>query len=506
MNRKSLLLNSLLYSKPRPTGLLPLPTIFQCRFKSDSVQSRSVSKAHQPSDDDEDSGAMRRRLAQLAEEARPFKDDPLAGKILFEDETPVSQPAKVSSPPPASPHRDEEDPQKLVQQLVNKLSQGSTSEQDIYAAKYQREIAIATKIPAYASAATRDIAQGTPWTGVEPTLDAANRMLQDAHKPLKGTKSGAGAVLAPTSFAPKASVSQRLATARDKSLDYEIKHKASVKDATTSEQEKEGPTFRELYADRFAGFSAMGSDFTAIGSLATQRIEDAIARGEFKDLPGRGQKPKEDMHLSSPYIDHTEYYLNNMIKRQGAAPIWIDRQGGLTTRLADFRASLDRSWVSHVVHRIDDTGGTLAQKQARARQVAAAKGLCTWNAEWASKNRVYQTKSVESLNSAIRSYNLQAPGAARRGYLMLDKELVACYERAAAQLEPELEKFLVPKPAANALKLKGADGLPVYSNSAPSVFSKDMVQQTHAPYVIKEKGLLKGLFKNLWTVQEIKET
>ena len=285
-----------------------------------SIKFRSKSTAVNPRDEiskDEDTGYMKRRLAQLAEESRPFKDDPKAGKMYFEgeDDVPV---AEVTN-------------QQLIDRLVEKIGD---LESTTYKAKYQREIAQATKIPSYASAGARDIAMAQPWTGTETTVNAANRMLQDVYKPMASSN-----VTPPSSLRPKLSVSQRLATARDHSLDYEIKHKASL----TEEAEETGPTFKELYADRFVGHSAMVSDFTAIGSLASQRIEDAISRGEFKNLPGRGQKTEKDHNLSSPYIDHTEYYLNNMIKRQGAAPIWIDRQGGLNTKLAQLRSNLEAS-------------------------------------------------------------------------------------------------------------------------------------------------------------------
>lgn len=450
---------------------------------------------------------MRRRLAQLAEEARPSKDDPLAGKVWFADEnTPVSNPTKITAPP-GGESPDLAASQQLVASLVDKITNGgAVSEEALFAAKYQREMALATKVPDYTPASARAIAHAAPWTGTESTVDAANRMLQDAHKPLKG--STAGGDMAPKSFKPRPSVSQRLASARDQSLDYEIKHKAAV--PSSNEEETTGPTFRELYADRFAGFSALNNNFTAIDSLASQRIEDAIARGEFRDLPGRGKETEKDLHLSSPYIDHTEYYLNNMIKRQGAAPIWIDRQGGLAVRMKQFREQVGRSWVGFVVHKLDDSGGPSDAKLARARQIASSSDslrqgeVGRWTAEWERKHKEYHAKSVESINSAIRSYNLQAPGAARRGYLTLGKELAAaCQTAARTDLEPALRKFLFPAVAPAASAGKGGGAFSGGSTDAAGLFTREAFQQAHTPYAIEEKGVLKGLFKSLWTVQDI---
>lgn len=39
-----------------------------------------------------------------------------------------------------------------------------------------------------------------------------------------------------------------------------------------------------MYKDRFIGPTSFAADLSAINSLASQRIEDAIARGEFQGI------------------------------------------------------------------------------------------------------------------------------------------------------------------------------------------------------------------------------
>ena len=94
-------------------------------------------------------------------------------------------------------------------------------------------------IPAGAGRQARDLAAAQPWLGSESVADASNRMLQDAHKPMrfKGTGKGVG-IRSPgkvdtgrSSTTPKTGV--RLANARDKTSYYE-----TMKDQSMSEEER----------------------------------------------------------------------------------------------------------------------------------------------------------------------------------------------------------------------------------------------------------------------------
>lgn len=412
-----------------------------------------ANKRHKSSsvDKDEDTGYMKRRLAQLAEESRPFKDDPKAGRMYFEDEDGD------------------------IQSLIKKITDPS-NETEVFNYKHQREIAIATKIPQYAGSQTKDIALAKPWTGQEEMVDAANRMLNDAYKPLSPG-------LALPAKKSKISVSSRLANAREKSLDYKINPK-----------EEKGPTFKEIYAERFAGISSMTNDFSAIGSLATQRIEDSIARGEFKNLPGRGKPSEIDYNISSPNIDHTEYYLNNMLKRQGAMPPWIDRQGSAHRQIQEFRTNLEQSWLTHIVHHLSEH-----KSDQKSIQLNPIHHFVTRT--WKEKHKGYHQASIENLNSVIRSYNLQAPAAARRGYLTLEGEtgeFAIIIKSAVSRIDVELGRFL------NSQKIN-IEPIPTSSVnvSVKDLFKKQQYLDVPPPFEIPEKGLIKNLFKDLFKVQKI---
>lgn len=125
---------------------------------------------------------------------------------------------------------------------------------------------------------SRDIATAPQWTGVEKLEDTVLRLLDDSHKPLKPGLRGSGKV--PVDFRlkqePKIRPGQRLANARDKSSIYAIS-----KDSQMSEKEREDR--RKELKDRFTpGARSMPNSVTGLAALANERIEDAIARGQFK--------------------------------------------------------------------------------------------------------------------------------------------------------------------------------------------------------------------------------
>ena len=96
----------------------------------------------------------------------------------------------------------------------------------------------------------------------------------------------------------KPSSGQRLADARDKTSIYSIS-----KDENLSEKEKEA--IRKELKERFTpGARAMPNTISGLAALANERIEDAIARGQFKNIP-RGKGIVRDTRADNPFIDTT---------------------------------------------------------------------------------------------------------------------------------------------------------------------------------------------------------
>lgn len=302
------------------------------------------------------------------------------------------------------------------------------------------------ELPTHASQGSADIALATPWTGNEVMEDTALRMLNDASKPMKITGRATAPPLAPRAPSRKVSPGTRLANAKDRSFLY-----SNLKDNGRSDKERQ-QYFNEVKARFQPEARAVPATLTGLASLANERIEDAIARGQFKNLP-RGKQIERDYNASSPFIDTTEYLLNKMIQKQEIVPPWIEKQKELVTTVRRFRLRLRNDWMRHAARVVASAGGSLQEQVRRAEEYAAAevaevdpkpteggKRPQFRDAAWESAELAFHTLSISSMNSLTRSYNLIAPQLAQKPYYNLKRELKACFAEVAPLVGPEIRR------------------------------------------------------------------
>jgi hypothetical protein len=231
-------------------------------------------------------------------------------------------------------------------------------------------------LPASASRHTRDLASAEPWTGTESIHDASLRMLNDAHKPMRlGRPPKIPGVQPPQSIDTghkrnKGGSGLRLANARDRSSVYATLVENGDLDAADREKR-----LQEL-KDRFepGARAIVPGTIQGLASLANKRIEDAIARGQFKNIPrGKNANVEPDYNASSPFIDTTEYFMNKIIQRQEIVPPWIEKQQELTSAARKFRTRLRADWKRHAARMIASKGGSLVEQVKRAEAYAKAE-------------------------------------------------------------------------------------------------------------------------------------
>jgi hypothetical protein len=231
-------------------------------------------------------------------------------------------------------------------------------------------------LPDSAPRHTRDLATSEAWTGTESIHDASLRMLNDAHKPMRlGRPPRAPGVQMPKSVDTghkrnKEQRGVRLANARDRSGIY-----FSVKSDEEMDAEDRAKHLQEL-KDRYDPHARVivPGDISGLASLANKRIEDAIARGQFKNIPrGKGMNVERDHNANSPFIDTTEYFMNKIIQRQEIVPPWIEKQQELTAAASKFRGRLRFEWKRHAARVIASKGGSLQDQMRRAEAYAKAE-------------------------------------------------------------------------------------------------------------------------------------
>ncbi|KAK4174657.1 hypothetical protein QBC36DRAFT_333214 [Triangularia setosa] len=422
------------------------------------------------SDDEKELGPLARRLQEATEEA--LLEGGRSGRRAVLEDAGFSKELKAK--------------------LLNKLAD----------AKFQGEHSAAasalahSKIPDSAGLGTRSITATQPWTGTESTEDAVLRMLNDAHKPLApGLRGKSKIVPGPVDMRFKArsilSAGQKAAEARDKASLYTSLSTDKQKDVGLSDEEREA--MKREFRERFTpGARAMPNTITGLAALANERIENAIARGQFKHIP-RGKGVERDTRADNPFIDTTEYIMNKMIKRQDLVPPWIEKQQELLKTAANFRLTIRTNWKRHMARMISAKGGSLEEKLRRAREYAraeevynpkrkrkveemsvpanltddpvmvkmrlqaasdatsteanatetteetAAVGRPFRDPAWEAAERSYMELAIINLNTITRSYNLMAPELAKKPYFSLERELKSCFADVAPQVAEEIK-------------------------------------------------------------------
>jgi DnaJ family protein C protein 28 len=76
-------------------------------------------------------------------------------------------------------------------------------------------------------------------------------------------------------------------------------------------------------------------------AMVEQRIQEAMKRGEFDNLPGKG-KPLR--FTANPYLEPGQELAFGLLKNNGFAPAWIERDKRIRRELAAARDELRSAW------------------------------------------------------------------------------------------------------------------------------------------------------------------
>lgn len=116
--------------------------------------------------------------------------------------------------------------------------------------------------------------------------------------------------------------------------------------------------------------------------LIDRMIREAMERGEFDDLPGRG----EPIDLrENPFEDPDVRTAHRLLRSAGFAPPWIEERKDIDAEFAQARNNL-----------------------FRARSLYGRTGKLASDHQWQRAAQEFRQKAVE-LNQRIRMYNLKAP-------------------------------------------------------------------------------------------------
>jgi DnaJ family protein C protein 28 len=126
-------------------------------------------------------------------------------------------------------------------------------------------------------------------------------------------------------------------------------------------------------------------------TLVEKKIREAMEKGEFDDLPGKG----EPMDLAeNPFEDPELRTVHRLLRNAGFAPAWIEARKEIDAELEQARKTLLR-----------------------------ARRLYGDGAEWERVVREFRETAAD-LNERIKVYNLKTPSAAfQRGHIDIAAEI-----------------------------------------------------------------------------------
>lgn len=84
--------------------------------------------------------------------------------------------------------------------------------------------------------------------------------------------------------------------------------------------------------------------------ILTTRAQRARQAGLFNNVKGRGQPLASHTQDKNPFIGREEFLMNRIVQRQGAAPPWVEVQGGQGVLLkyqAPFVEQIHRIGICH---------------------------------------------------------------------------------------------------------------------------------------------------------------
>ena len=129
-------------------------------------------------------------------------------------------------------------------------------------------------------------------------------------------------------------------------------------------------------------------------SMTEKKLREAIERGDFDNLPGKG----EPVDLQeNPFEDPDLRVVHRLLRNAGFAPAWIEERKDIDAQFEFAKTKLTRAW-------------SLFGK--------------TSEYEWQRTVREFREQAVQ-LNERIKIYNLKAPAAVFQRRLIDAEETIA---------------------------------------------------------------------------------
>ncbi len=151
-----------------------------------------------------------------------------------------------------------------------------------------------------------------------------------------------------------------------------------------------------------------------------KQIEEAMERGEFSDLPGKGKPLKLD---ANPFLTPQTRMANRLLKENGFSPRWVE----LEKEIKKEKAQLERVFINLKARR--ERLAAIVQQYPHRREIISR----TFEQERARAIAQYSEK-LENLNRKIQRVNLLMPTRNRQYALVNRAQALARFQEVCPSL------------------------------------------------------------------------
>ena len=123
--------------------------------------------------------------------------------------------------------------------------------------------------------------------------------------------------------------------------------------------------------------------------------------------------------------------MNRIVKRQEAAPPFVELQREMRADLDSFRARLRTSWIRRATR--------ILSLQPLTPSIVN-ESVTYRDQDWEIREQAYHERAITGINSLIRKYNVVAPSSVRMNVTDVKTELQACYRDCGDMIKEELER------------------------------------------------------------------
>ena len=152
----------------------------------------------------------------------------------------------------------------------------------------------------------------------------------------------------------------------------------------------------------------------------SEQIEEAMERGEFRNLPGKGKPLKLD---TNPFLTPQVRMANRLLKENGFAPRWIE----LKKEIKQEKGQLERLLINLKSRR--ERLAVLIQQHPHRREAVRQ----SFEYELARGIARYSEK-LENLNKKIQRVNLLMPTRNRQYALINEEAALTRFQQACPSL------------------------------------------------------------------------